>query len=299
LGRCLATLAKPEKLAKQITIRNGYAYWADFWGGIHKVPIGGGLPSTLHPGPDMSQPAEGPYGLDVDATNVYWGILGDGGEESRRQVVRMSINGGTVVPLASGRAQNVIGPDDVALVGTDLYFTDSLGLMKVPTSSSGTVATLFDSDAYGGALATDGSYIYWQSYKTGKLVKKSIGGGAAVEVASVQGYAADIVVFANNAYWIELDPSGVGGIKTVPTVGGIPTPLTSSEDNPQHLAVDGAYVYWTNKDGSVYKVPIGGGPKTMLAAAHESTAWGIAVDATSVYWTEDQYDATLFKLTPK
>jgi hypothetical protein len=299
MGRCLATLTRPSTLSKQITIRNGYAYFADMRGGIHRIPIGGGDPSTLHPTPDISLPAEVPCGLAVDATNVYWGIDGEGGEEALREVVRISINGGSVVPLASGRAQNVIGPADVALVGTDLYFTDSLGLMKVPTTSSGTAATLFDSGPCGGALATDGSNLYWQNSSTRKLVKKSIGGGAAVEVASVQDYAPYIVVVANNAYWIELDPGGVGVIKTVPTVGGAPTPLTSSEDDPQHLAVDGTYVYWTNKDGSVYKVPVGGGPKNMLVAAHDSDAWGIAVDATSVYWTEFQYGAALFKLTPK
>jgi hypothetical protein len=56
------------------------------------------------------------------------------------------------------------------------------------------------------------------------------------------------------------------------------------------LAVDGAYVYWTNNlavatsnGGSVLKVPIAGGPFVTLASAQPFPT-GIAVDGTNVYW---------------
>jgi hypothetical protein len=48
-------------------------------------------------------------------------------------------------------------------------------------------------------------------------------------------------------------------------------------------------------DGSVMKVPIGGGTPTVLASGQTGAA-SIAVDATSVYWTDAD---TVVKLTPK
>jgi len=90
--------------------------------------------------------------------------------------------------------------------------------------------------------------------------------------------------------------------------GGAPTTLASG--HPGDIAVDATSVYWTDFDtssgsggsnGTVMKVPVGGGPPTILASGQN---WldGIAVDATSVYWTTDNSNGDgmlLMKLTPK
>lgn len=61
--------------------------------------------------------------------------------------------------------------------------------------------------------------------------------------------------------------------------------LAFGQNNPWAIAVDSTSVYWTNSidNGSVMKVPLGGGPSITLASAQTEVA-GIAVDSTSVYW---------------
>jgi hypothetical protein len=51
----------------------------------------------------------------------------------------------------------------------------------------------------------------------------------------------------------------------------------------EHLAVDGVNAYWTDQV-SVYRTPKGGGTITPMAPA-ERFSYGVAVDATDVYWT--------------
>jgi hypothetical protein len=69
-----------------------------------------------------------------------------------------------------------------------------------------------------------------------------------------------------------------------------PVTLASSQITPNCIAVYDSYVYWTNNgssNGSVMKVPVGGGTPTPLATG-QSTSKGaancIAVNGTGVYW---------------
>jgi hypothetical protein len=75
---------------------------------------------------------------------------------------------------------------------------------------------------------------------------------------------------------------------------GTPTILASGRE-PEGIAVDSTSVYWTNYgDGTVMKVPTGGGTPTTLASG-QGNPYRIAVDPTCVYWTSGR---TVMKAPP-
>ena len=84
-------------------------YWTNYDGTVEKVGKGGGMAVALTPGL-----GEGTcHGIAVDATSVYWG--------SAARVMKMSLGGGALAPLAS--LEN--GADAIAIDKTNVYFTEN------------------------------------------------------------------------------------------------------------------------------------------------------------------------------
>jgi hypothetical protein len=277
-GRCLEVLADSyEPVALVLDAEN--VYFTSYDGRVGKVPIAGGAATTLVSG------LKAPWGITLDGATVYFAdpnIVG-------------GFTGATIrsVPTAGGPAttvvSNQIGGTIVVVAAGNVYWDNggwestSSEIQYAPLKT-GTPTLLVPPYPKGFAsvrsIVHSGDRLYYTEDYVG-LLSVPIAGGASTLVSSVP--AGAMVLDETNFYFT----SSNGSIVKLPRAGGAPVTLATGDYDPTGIAVDGAYVYWTNEQGidqsSVRRVPIVGGAVETLAS-NQGDATAIAVDDKNVYW---------------
>jgi hypothetical protein len=145
------------------------------------------------------------------------------------------------------------------------------------------------------AIAADGTNVYWTTMD-GSVMKVPMSGGAPVTIASSSEAAGQIATDGAFVYW------EAGGVLQKVAVDGGPVTTLATSFFPVALAVDGAGVYglmeqdtWepevvggqeTNPPALVTKVPVGGGPATVVGTGSGHPLGQLAIDDDAVYWAE-------------
>jgi hypothetical protein len=83
------------------------------------------------------------------------------------------------------------------------------------------------------------------------------GGAGVTQLASETGCGTiNLVVVGETLYWTERT---TGTVKSVPTVGGLPTVIERGQNNPGPIAVDGDWVFWANAGSKNIMKKVGAG----------------------------------------
>jgi streptogramin lyase len=182
------------RAASQFATDGTDVYWTEN-DKIARVPASGTSPIT-----DVVTALTSPYGLIVDATNIYWVERG----ATTCTFKRRPKAGGTIVTLAS----NVPNADRVAFDGTHIY--------AVVYATSGNNGSIIRVPAAGGAyqvvaanqspfdVAVDGNHVYWTNWlsaPTGVFRCTKVAGCTPEMVES--GSPNNVALDSTHIYWSE------------------------------------------------------------------------------------------------
>jgi hypothetical protein len=293
------TLATDQASPVALAVDATNVYWANSGGSrrgsIMMVPIGGG-PATFLSG------AASAGGIALYDSNVYWASMGMGSSSGGAVSTTPRTGGSVITPttLSTGFMNDPIAVGPTGVYGTGAV-ADGVTIVSSPLAGGPATPVVPASDlsqtfaSYG--IAVDVTSVYWTSFGDPCMVMKApLNGGRPATLAKVTGPGFGIAVDATHVYWVT-----VNAVMRVALAGGSEDTLAATGGTG--IAIDETSVYFTDhaSPGSVNKVPLAGGPATVLASGQAVPA-GIVVDATSVYWVNQGDGAgggSVMKLTPK
>jgi hypothetical protein len=287
-GQCAPTLlATGSGLVDTIAVDATNVFFAVENAGINRMIKSGGAPSLIVPTPALLT------GLSVDTSNLYWGaenvapasimrsakdgtglttlasapgVIGAARLvidsafayytwQSPAQLRKVPLAGGAVVTLA------VTGPAlGVAVNSTFAFWGDFAGTVFAIPLGGGAAAVL--AQVAGGSatsLAADDCRVYFGCQNAGLgLWSVPAGGGTKTMIAATVGAVDAVRVDASRVYWAEIDSGQSPGpgdrIMRVNNDGTEPLQLAAGTLHPQALAVDDAFVYWSDASNHLYRV---------------------------------------------
>ena len=216
--------------------------------------------------------------LAVDDTSLYY--VDQNGLEAHRK----DNSAGWSVGLSLGSHGVALAQDAAAV-----YTRDSAGVVLKFAKNNAATTVLGQQVSQlpgAGSLVVGGGNVYFTDTYTKQMYYVSTAGGSIYPVYTVIGnftlgrMAAD----SSGLMWIEGGSAGrvIKSDFAVANYG--PLPLSSPQYYSSSLALDAAYAYWTNPDGTVWSIKRDGTSLTQLAAQQGSPT-NVAVDAQFAYWT--------------
>jgi hypothetical protein len=229
-----------------------------------------------------------PRGITSDATSIYWaneGLVVDGGlVGSIATCGLLGCAGGFAHVLAPMQ----VGPYDVVVGSGIAYWTDNYGKAVRSCSvagCSGEPTTLAADPTLLSGIAIDVTSVYWAEESAGNIIKCPLGGCTTLtQFATGQSQPTKLDVANDTLFW-----STSGAIMSCPTSGcvGAPHVFASGQSSAYAIAHDATTLYWSLYEpaGKVLACTLAGCAMPTVLGALQDLPSAIAVDDSSVYWT--------------
>jgi hypothetical protein len=267
-GACPVTTYASGGNLLSLAVDPTFVYWADdsTAGAIFKKPISAGSVSTVYA-------TNAALFIAVDPTRIVW--------MNTLQLDSRLLSGGTVSAL------DPQVPVSFALAGGIVYFsTNDARLWRVPSDASANATQITSGSFAAFWIAVDATNVYY-SDTGGNIfyVSETATNVVATKLAMGVGAVA-LAIDTSNVYYSTSNNTIVAQAKGSSTS----TVLAKAQQGPGPIATDGTSVYWGNADGSINRVPVGGGvvvplvrPSTVDGGV-KGSPFQIVVDSMNVYW---------------
>jgi len=282
-GGQITVLFQGGDAPRQLSVDGSWIYWTEGgpiglgegFGRIARVPAAGGVEQTIVSGVSSDSPP-----IAVSDTHVF---IAD-----KFRIKKVPLVGGVAETVAAGSFYI----SDLSTDGMYVYWAeDPLAVVfKAPVEGGdptflAAVPAGVNAGPAGPVRLQDG-IVYWMTHYDA-IISVPAAGGTPQVVASGLPFLNDFVVDSGHVYFSEND---TGKIRKVSLIGNQFSELVqeSSLWSPNILTTDGLSLYWINQE-HVGKVPVAGGPYSIIVSSVSSDPFvpgSIAVDTTSVYWTE-------------